>query len=102
MPFHKVYRNSKVIKYNLPFLIRSSQLDWSKHALERMEERNVVVPKKAVWEFVGKTWVAQHQEETWSLRYQRKYQDDLIIVVVKQPNSLYKVITTYWEERQVV
>lgn len=97
IPFVQFYRVPKLIKFNMPFSIPSSQLIWSKHGLQRMEERGVVIPKKGRWDFVGKTWNQQHKEETWALRYRCKKQDDLVIVVVKMNSQSYKVVTTYWE-----
>lgn len=91
---------AKLINVHLPFTIASSQLVWSKHARERMLERGVVLPRGIqTWEMVDYRWNEGFSFPAILLRHRGS---GAVISVTKEMCGLYKVITTYWDEEEVI
>lgn len=84
--------SAKLIRFNMPLTIASSQLVWSRHALERKQQRGVELPRGITsWDFVDYRWNDNHEFPAMVLRHR---QTDVVIVVTKS-KGLYLVVTCY-------
>lgn len=91
--------SAKLIKFNLPFTIASSQLVWSKHAKERLVERGVILPRGITsWDMVDYRWNKDYAFPAILLRHRAS---GAVISVTRESGGIYKVITTYWDEEKV-
>ncbi len=87
--------SAKLIRFNLPITIASSQLIWSKHAKQRAKERGVVLPRGITsWDMVEYRWNDSYELPALLLTHKRT---GVTISVTKEGMNYYKVITCYWE-----
>ncbi len=90
--------SAKLIRFNMPFTIASSQLVWTKHALERKQQRGVVLPKGINnFDFVDYRW--NDNNDPFPAMVLRHRKSDVVIVVTKS-KGLYSVITCYWDNKK--
>jgi len=94
----------KVYSFNLKFTIATSQLEWTHHGKQRLDERGVELPRFITsWEMIDYRWDDKFGYPAITLRHRRKGYPDVIIVVTKAKTpDKYVVITTYNDGRAAI